>query len=433
VSSVGPRAVVAERLELVDEGLSFPTSLAFDDNGTMYTAEAGLPFGGAEPGGRVWQHDAGGGRRLLASGLRAPVNGLTFHNGALVVSEGGHPARLSRLTLDGTLSPLLEGLPGPGNYHTNMTAVGPDGKLYFSQGAMTNSGIVGLDSYEIGWLRRLPHAHDLPGYAVELIGANVETTDPLSDDPDARAYTGPFAPFGQPTRPGQRVAATLPCTAAILRCDGDGRNLELVAWGLRNAYGLGFDADGRLLAIDQGADDRGSRPIGNAPDLLYEVKRGCWYGWPDFIGGTPVTDRRFTPEGGPAPTYVLGNHDELPTPERALLEFPAHSAAVKFDSAPGGRLVVALFGDERPMTAPEGPRQGRSVAIIDPGRWAITSIVNGFSRPIDVRRGLDDAMYVVDFGRFEMNRKQGVLADASSGAIWRLVIEDGEKGQKGGR
>ncbi len=43
-------------------------------------------------------------------------------------------------------------------------------------------------------------------------------------------------------------------------------------------------ADGRLLAIDQGADDQGSRPIGNAPDLLHDIRSGSWLGWPDFVG-----------------------------------------------------------------------------------------------------------------------------------------------------
>ena len=423
---------MAAPLEPVLTGLTFPTSLAFDDDNNLYTAESGLPFAGAEPGGRVWRHEPDGTRRLLAADMRAPVNGLTFHNGTLIVSEGGHPARIARLTLDGTLTPLLEGLPGPGNYHTNMTVVGPDGKLYFSQGAMTNSAIVGLDSYELGWLRRLPHAHDLPGYAIELTGVNIETADPLADDNDRRATTGAFVPFGTVTSTGQLIKPQLPCTAAILRCEPNGRNLELVAWGLRNAYGLGFDAAGRLLAIDQGADDRGSRPIGNAPDLLYEVQKGRWYGWPDFIGGVPVNDPRFRPERGPAPEFVLGNHTELPAPEEALLEFPAHAAAVKFDWAHDGRLVVALFGDERPMTAPEGPRRGRGLAIIDPAHWSIQAIItDGPARPIDVRRGADDAIYVLDFGRFEIDAERGIVAEPASGGVWRLAL--GQRDSTSGR
>lgn len=415
------------RPELVADGLSFPTSVTFDAAGTAYVAEAGLPFGGAPPGGRVWRLEANGNRALLAEGLRPPVNGLAFHEGGLYVSEGGHPGRISRLELDGRQTVLLDHLPGPGNYHTNMVAFGPDGKLYFSQGAMTNTGIVGLDAYEVGWLRRLPHAHDLPGYNIAVAGVNVETANPLRDEPGARAHTAAFVPFGTPTQPGQRIAAQLPCTAAVMRCNPDGSGLELVAWGLRNAYGLGFLPDGRLLATDQGADDRGSRPVGNAPDLLFEVRKGAWYGWPDFIGGDPITDPQYRPERGPAPTFVLANHHELPPPERPLLRFPPHAAAVKFAVAPEaspwpGHILVALFGDEAPMTAPSGtPRVGRGVARVDPSNWTLHPVLGGpLSRPIDVRFGpADGVLYVLDFGRLEMDAERGVLAEPGSGRLWR--------------
>ncbi|HEX7312576.1 MAG TPA: hypothetical protein VF297_01575 [Pyrinomonadaceae bacterium] len=414
-----------ESPELVAEGLSFPTSLTFDEEGAAYVAESGLPFGGASPGGRVWRVEAGGRRSLVAEGLRHPVNGLTFHEGSLYVSEGGHPGRIIRLELDGRQTVLLDGLPGLGNYHTNMVAFGPDGKMYFSQGALTNTGIVGLDAYELGWLRRLPHEYDVPGYDVVLAGVNVETRDPLAAVEDARTRTGAFSPFGTSTEPGQRVGARLPCTASVMRCDPDGGNLELVAWGLRNAYGLGFLPDGRLLAVDQGADDRGSRPVGNVPDLLFEVREGAWYGWPDFAGDVPFTDPRYTPVRGPAPSFVLANHDELPSPERPLLSFAPHAAAAKFDVAPegewAGQLFVALFGDEVPMTAPTGPKVGRSVARVDPSDWSLHPCVRGpLLRPIDVRFGPDGGLYVVDFGSFEMLDRGGVSAEAGSGKLWRF-------------
>lgn len=428
-------------LDLLADGFSFPTSLTFDGSGIAYVAESGLPFGGAPPGGRIWRLAPHGGRSLLAEGLRAPVNGLVFHAGGLYVSEGGHPGRISRLELDGRLTVILDDLPGPGNYHTNMLAFGPDGKLYFSQGAMTNTGIVGLDAYELGWLRRLPHAHDVPGYDVVLAGVNIETPNPLSDEPGAQARTGAFVPFGTPTEPGQPIPARLPCTAAILRCNPDGSALELVAWGLRNAYGLGFLPDGRLLAVDQGADDRGSRPVGNAPDALFEVRPGAWYGWPDFVCGEPITGPRYRPERGPAPTFVLANHDELPPPERPLLRFPPHAAAVKFDVAPStcprraGQIFVALFGDEAPMTAPPGPRVGRGVARIDPVDWSLHPIVTGpLARPIDVRFDpAGTALYILDFGSFEMDGERGVIAEAGSGRLWRLRLMGEDYGRRPAR
>lgn len=409
-------------LKPLAEGLSFPTSLAFDRDGGAYVAESGLPFAGAPPGGRVWRLERDGTRSLLADGLRPPVNGLAFHDGALYVSEGGHPGRIARLELDGSFAPVLDGLPGPGNYHTNMALFGPDGKLYFSQGAMTNSGVVGLDAYELGWLRRLPHAHDVPGHDLVLRGGNFETEDPLT--PSGLATTGAFAPFGTPTAPRQHVGAQLPCTAAVMRCDPDGGALELVAWGLRNAYGLGFLPDGRLLAIDQGYDDRGSRPVGNAPDLLFEVKDGAWCGWPDFVGGDAITDARYLPERGPAPQFLLSNHDDLPPPERPLVAFPSHASAVKFDVAPNGAsLVVALFGDERPLTAPAGPRAGRSLALVDTRDWTLEPLAVGpLSRPIDARFDPSGTLHVLDFGRFEIDRACGLSAEAASGKLWRLDL-----------
>lgn len=425
-------ALATQSPVLVAAGLQFPTSLAADDRGRLYVAESGLPFGGAPPGGRIWRLDdvpqgpddggdpvAAGSRTLIAEGLAGPVTGLSWHDGALYAAEGGC-GRISRITPDGVRTTVIDGLPGPGNYHTNAPVVGPDGKLYFSQGAMSNLGVIGLDAYELGWLRRLPHAHDVPGLDVVLTGHDVRTADPRPDTPGAHARTGAFVPFGTPAEQGRRIPAALPCTAAVLRCDLDGGGLELVAWGLRNAFGLGFLPDGRLLALDQGADDRGSRPIGNAPDLLFEVRPGRWYGWPDFVGGRPVTDPGFRPERGPHPEFILANHDELPPPEPALVAFEPHVAATKFAVTPSGRLVLALFGDEAPMCLPAGgPPIGRHLLLVDPADWSTSRLDVGIplSRPIDVLHA-GDSLYVLDFGHFEMS-DEGVRSTAGTGRVWR--------------
>jgi Glucose / Sorbosone dehydrogenase len=126
-----------------------------------------------------------------------------------------------------------------------------------------------------------------------------------------------------------------------MRCNpADGSDLELMACGLRNAYGIGFLPDGRLIAIDHGADDRGSRSVGNASDLLYEIRKGAWYGWPDFISGEPITDPKYLPKRGPEPTFVLANHDELPVPETPLLRFSPNTATGKFDAAYSSKTLL---------------------------------------------------------------------------------------------
>ncbi|HEV2953107.1 MAG TPA: sugar dehydrogenase [Candidatus Dormibacteraeota bacterium] len=393
----------------------------------MFVGEAGLGFGGGPRGGRVLRV-SGGKTEVVAEGFAQPLNGLVVHEDRIYVSEGG-AGRITSIDLDGqNPTPIVEGMPGPGNYHTNTAVVGPDGRLYFTQGAMTNMGIVGLDAYEMGWLRRLPHAHDVPGLDMVLTGVNVTTNNPLPEIAEETVATGAFSPFGTATGPGQVVPAGTPPTAAVMRCNPDGSELELVAWGVRNGYGIGFLPDGRLIVIDQGADDRGSRPIGNAPDLVWEIQPDRWYGWPDFVGGIPVTDPQFKPERGPALTFLLANHDSLPAPEKALYRFEPHAAAVKFAVVPesigkhAGKLLVALFGDEAPMTAPAGsPKVGRSLALLDPATWTRQTLVMGapLSRPIDVAfKPGDEAAYVLDFGHFEMS-VQGVVATAGTGKVYR--------------
>jgi hypothetical protein len=409
---------VSDALERVLGGLDFPTSMGFDDHGNLWVAESGLPFAGARPGGRLRC-----GERVV-DGLRPPVNGILWFDHAWIVSEGGKPGRISRVEAGGVRATLIDNLPGYGDYQTNMVVAGPDGWLYFSQGATSNLGVAGLDTYDLGWVRDIPREADAPGLSVVVSGAEFETPDPRH--PGDRVRTGVFAPFG--TTPGERrIEGRVPCTAAVMRCRPDGSQLELVAWGLRNAFRLLFLPDGRLLAIDQGPDDRGSRPIGNAPDLLFEVTCGRWYGFPDFVGGVPVNDPRFVPARGPALERVILNHDQLPPPEEPILAFPINAAATKLDCIPEdaprytGQLLVCQFGDERPLTGPPGPKVGRTLIRVDLAERAFHAIgVGPLHRPIDVRiRG--GFVYVLDFGLFEMSPGR-VDAVAGTGAVYRFPL-----------
>ena len=416
-------------MQPVAQNLNFPTSVALDGQGVIYVAESGVSFDDAPAGGVVSRINPDGTLTRLLDGLRSPVNGIAYSDGWLFISEGGHPGRISRLSLvTAEWQTVVDGLPGFGNYHTNMCAVGPDGKLYFSQGAMTNSGIIGLDSHDVGWLRKVPHNHDIPGYDITLTDFNLETVDPEAQD-GRMVRTGAFVPFGTATTRGQRIKGRVPCTASIMRCDPTGAELELVAWGLRNAYGLGFLPDGRLLATEQGSDDRGSRPIVNCPDLLYEIRPGSWYGWPDFIGGVPVMDARFRDESGRVAGFLLANHVELPPPESPLLEFELNSSAVKFAIVPpgvrrwAGNVIVAMFGDEGPLTGAAQLGAGRKLVRVDPTDWSVHATrVLPFHRPIDlVFEPSGSAVYVLDFGEFEITPEKRVAARAGSGCVWRLM------------
>src|SRR5690606_3287851 len=105
----------------------------------------------------------------------------------------------------------------------------------------------------------------------------------LSDDPNAMARTGAFVPFNTETREGQVVEGRVPCSGSVMRIPMDGGDPELVAWGFRNPYGLAISED-KLFIVENGYDDRGSRPVWGTGDILWEVKENQWYGWPDYSG-----------------------------------------------------------------------------------------------------------------------------------------------------
>jgi hypothetical protein len=76
------------------------------------------------------------------------------------------------------------------------------------------------------------------------------------------------------------------------------------------------------------------------------------------------------------------------------------------------------------MTAPPGPKVGRSLLRVDPDGWSAHPIaVPGAARPIDVRASPDGRqIWVLDFGHFEMLGEGRVDARPGSGAIHTATL-----------
>lgn len=451
------------RLERVLGNLTFPTSVAFDDTGRVYVVDGGFAYGPTYTPARIlrlpaeWQaskaaSDAAADAEVICrEGLAGPVTGIAFHDGRLYVA---HRGRISIVGPDGLPQDILSGLPSHGDYQNNKVVFGPDGQLYFGQGTATNSGVVGLDNHRYGWPRRNPGFCDLPGRDVRLVGQNFTTPNPL-DEGSGPVTTGAFSPFGKPAMAGQVVPGVLPCTGAVMRCQPDGSDLELVAWGLRNPFGLCFDAAGRLFVTEDGPEVRGSRPIGNgAPDNLYEVRMGDYFGWPDWYGGMPVSDPSLDPtrDGGSAQPADLGLliarpepllHDAPPISRQPLARFTPHATPGGFALSPGGSFgfqgnaFVALFGDISPFASGGVHlRAGHGVARVDMATGTIHDflltappevapgeephLVDGF-RPVDARFDTGGAaLYVIDFGAVELTMRDSRV-HPGSGALWRIV------------
>jgi glucose/arabinose dehydrogenase len=435
------------RIEVVATGLTYPTGVAFGDGGRVFVVESGYSYGESFMVPRLVEVDRRGGGviREIARGEHGPWNGVAYHRGGFYVAEGGATTggRILRIDQEGNTRVLVDDLPSLGDHHTNGPAIGPDGKVYFGQGTVTNSGVVGEDSHAFGWLARNPRVHDVPCRDVTLRGTNFKTDNPMTKEKD-EIETGAFSPFGTATSAGQVVKGALPCNGAIMRVAPEGGDLELVAWGMRNPFGLAFAADGQLYVTDNGYDVRGSRPVFGSADMLWKVKEGSWYGWPDYSEGRPLDMDFYAEAGGDPKGLVLAEHPARPPAPVAL--FPVHSSADGIDIARGGRFgysghaFVALFGDMTPSTGKVMAPVGFMVVRVDLETGVIEDFArnrgdekgpatdrgdHGLERPVAVRFDpTGGELYVVDFGVMRMTGK-GPEPQPETGVLWRIVRDGG--------
>lgn len=453
------------RAEVVMSGLTYPTSVEFDDAGAMYVAEAGYSYGDDLPEPRILRVSPDGTVATMAQGdaLVGPVNDLLWHDDRMYIS---HRGKISVLESDGRVRDLVTGLPSDGDHHNNQLTAGPDGKIYFGQGTFTNSGVVGVDNFKMGWLMDHPDLHDIPARDITIAGRTFETVNPLNTRGEV-VQTSSFHPFAEADAQGSLVQGRTKASGTILRMNPDGSDLEVYAWGLRNPYGLLWSPDGTLYATENGFDVRGSRPIANDQEDIYVITQDAWYGWPDYAMGLPVTDPRFKPKDKSQPRFVMAEH---PPVEQPWMNFPKHSAIAKLDFSNSdtfgdGHMFVAFFGHMSPMTgeAPEehgghrvvridpagksvetfftkkeghgGPGQGQvaeaqsredELAVRDSshggGHKQQESMTAGPRRLLDVRFAPDgQALYIADFGTMVVEDKPRPVP--GTGVIWRVAPE----------
>ncbi|HEX2256257.1 MAG TPA: PQQ-dependent sugar dehydrogenase [Afifellaceae bacterium] len=404
------------RLEKVVGLLNYPSNVEFSPEGDIFIAEAGFTYPFIYAPTRI-SRLRDGDRETVAEGFHGPLIGLHWHDGGLLAT---HRGTLTRVDLDGRKTDLVADLTSYGDHHTNHIVV-KDGLVYFGQGTVTNSGVVGPDNLvEYGWLIGHRQGHDVPLYDVVLSGASFRSRDPFN--PLRHVETGPFLPIGEPAKPGQLVKGEEKATGVIYRCNPDGSELTVFAWGLRNPYALALAPDGRLLTINQGEDNRGSRAFEDAPDALFEVREGAWYGWPDFSAGRPARDFQEGIETDNPKGFVLRDHPAAP--EQPLHVFTPHAAAASLDFATeafgfAGEAFVAEYGAGAPLTT--GGKMisaGQKIVRLDMANmqerdfYISTGMTGGPRHPVQAKFAPDGrALYIVDHGYFGVPK---------SGALYRI-------------
>jgi glucose/arabinose dehydrogenase len=427
-----------------------PDLLIFDQDGNRIAGPLGKPTpagGGFQPDGPAiglaFERDFNGGT-LFGTDSNQGVRGAP--------GAANNSSRVLKIALpSGTITPLITKLP-TGDHPTEQIVV-KDGWLYWSQGSTTNSGVTGHDNG--GGINQ----H-------EIACQDITLSDSVFDSGDHR-QSG-YSAHGQ-FRPGARVPAFEGtqkgmCSGAILRAkiSNPQHTVEPVAWGFRNPYGLRFSPPdhplkGQLLISENGEDERGSRPVNNAPDRLAVARQNPdgtpeWHGWPDRFGFLDSTQAVFNPVGGPAddnPAFVVGR-PVLPIlafpPQPAVAPLalePADVAAVGLDFAPNAFLggvvkkhavLLSREGDFGFSTKNGEPILGHDVELINFTRQgnpnelqmsrfafncpqsaqdrnadgnptckvqsnqAFTDGLRGINRPTTLKFGPDGAAYLVDYG-----------------------------------
>lgn len=421
-------------IEVFIDHLNAPTSMVFDEDGNIFIADSGLATGNPQILKLV-----NGEFELIAEDFVIPVSGINYLNGILYVSHRGFVTRIFK---DGTRQNIIMGLPSNGDHYNGPIAFSPDNKMYFGQGTVTNSGVVGNDNE---WVTISPLLCDYTGDYVMLYGQNFLTdnilTEAVTDDP---SFTGAFSPYGIPNIEFEVRKKYVKASGSILRANLDGSNVEQVAWGFRNPIFLKFNNSGQLYAVNNGFNPVGSRPIENATDDFYYITPDLWYGWPDYSGGEPVDSPRFTPAGGYQPTLLFKNQPNIPP--RPYVTFQPNSTLMSFDFnydqkfGPYGDVYVAEYGSAIRTSVGEGlsyAGAGHRISKIDMrSRTISTFAINmsgfpaslskggGLERPAHLLFGPDGALYIVDMG-LNIERDPNVFIPGT-GVIWRVYRTDDE-------
>jgi glucose/arabinose dehydrogenase len=330
-----------------------PDVIVFDQDGRPISGRLGKPTpagGGFQPDGPAiglsFERDFHGGR-LFGTDSNQGVRGApgTGNNTSRVLE-----IKISNDRKTAQIVPLIRGLP-TGDHPTEQIVV-KDGWLYWSQGSTTNAGVTGHDNGGGGNQQEIPCQ-------------DIMLSENLWDSGDGHKSSG-FSKHGE-ARPGAKVPAFEGatqkgmCSGAILRAriSNPQKTVEPVAWGFRNPFGLRFSPPdhplkGQLLISENGEDERGARPVNNAPDRLAIARQNPdgtpeWHGWPDRFGFLDSTQAIFNPQGGPAddlcPAFpVCDPRLKMPpqTPVGNILAFPPQPPVAPLALEPADIAAVGL-------------------------------------------------------------------------------------------
>ena len=377
-------------------GLTAPTSVAFDADGTMYVASGVTGERGEEP--RIWKFSPTGGQPTLfyphdtgilpfelplqlpfpRAGwhMYGPIGGMVVVNGTVIVThhDENDLGVVTALDSKGGHKTLAAGFPAQGDYGlTDVAFNSLTKRVWFGLGTATNSGVVGLDNWAVSWVRNHPEVHDIPYHDVELLGYKFQTPNPMAGlfGPADIAVTAAYQSFNESFSTRVKGSPDEKPNGAIFSVSPDGGFAKVEAHGVHLPRGIAISDVGAVYIVIDGMEMRGTRPIKNDPDSLVRLPTGVpWLGWPDY-----TTDFHLVSEPNfQAPEWMvrLSGYEQVratidthasgltPPVRESMLEaaMPSLSGAAKLAFVPSGgafgkdfplSVIIALSGDRTPF------------------------------------------------------------------------------------
>jgi glucose/arabinose dehydrogenase len=188
-----------------------------------------------------------------------------------------------------------------------------------------------------------------------------------------------------------------PRSATVLSLRKDGSDLEVVARGLRNPYGLAFQpGTGRLYATVNGQDEIGTPSDPEPAEMLVVVRRGAFYGWPRCWPNARTLHLSGSCRGVSAPAAYLEPHASAD----GLAFYRGHS----FPRSYRGNAFVAEWGEY--LSNRFGRRVVR-VQLAPNGRARrVSTFASGFAHPLALLVDPGGGLLVADWGRGVVYRIQ---------------------------